>query len=100
MGGRPARPNLFPARSTISKSPSTRIGPLFLKVTFVGIDSPFLLRRCELLNVFLIFGHGWIDFVRPGQNSTFEVPNFTESGFAKEFGRVGGTFSAAAVGDD
>src|ERR1039458_1446972 len=76
MEVRPARPNLFPLGSIISKSPSMRIGPLFLKVIFAGICSPldflgarYLESSCAVS--YLVFRHGRVYVVRPGQNSTF-----------------------------
>src|SRR5713226_4651597 len=46
---RPARPNGFPSGSTISKSPSTRRGPLWAGVIFVA--AILVLRKTDLTAV-------------------------------------------------
>ena len=47
-----------------------------------------------------IFRDGRIDFIRPSQDAAFEVPDFAKPGLAQELHGIGGTFPAAAMGDD
>ncbi len=49
---------------------------------------------------FSVFGHAWIDFVGPGENPTFQVPDFSEAGLAEEFRGFRRTLAAAAMSDD
>src|SRR5882724_3954468 len=47
-----------------------------------------------------VLRHLWIDFVGPGQDSTFEVEDFAETGFAQKVDGLGGTLATAAMRDD
>ena len=45
----------------------------------------------------LIFWDGGIDFIRPGENSALQVPNFVKARLRQEFDGLAGTLAAAAV---
>jgi len=54
-------------------------GTVIPKRNFCRHEFPFDVSLSALC---LVLGHGRIDFVGPGENSAFEVPDFAESGFA------------------
>src|SRR5580700_5711932 len=120
----PASPKDWPAGSTISKSPSTRIDPLLLIVILAAAilasekvrarsavyrSSPDALSRLrrvcwELKEAaqhpqhprYLILGNAGIDFIRPGEDSALEIENFAEAGLAEEIDGFCRALSAAA----
>src|SRR5215470_20436141 len=46
-----------------------------------------------------VLRHCRVDTIRPGQDSTFEVSGFVETGLLQESDRLGAAYSAAAMDD-
>src|SRR5438876_8141461 len=66
-----------------------------------GIRAPEeLVPLSYIIAARLIFRHGWIDLIGPGQNAAGEVVNLAEPGLLQEIDSFSGAFAAAAMRHD
>src|SRR5215472_13543216 len=79
---RPPSPKTRPCESTISKSPSTLMDPLSrIMILVAAIFQPLKEPSTSLFCLRLVFRNRRVYFIRPRQNSAFQIPDFAESRF-------------------